>query len=340
MPAPSGRVDGKRGISLPADHAAHDEFAVEWWYYTGIIKDDAGADYAFHVAFFKSWAGKEKRFGIPVRWFGNPCQFAQAAVTDLSTGRRYVKEVIGSRRLGTAGATTDRLMVWTGKWVAFDRGAGQPCVRVDLGGVELDIELEPVKPWTLHGKPGMEPASRSYYMSSTRMSVKGTLKRNGSLSKITGTGWADHEMMGPDVARGADGWDWFALQLDDGSELVHYAPRHLDGSAPKRGMTVRIDQRGVRHVLKPGACRVEPTEHWTSPRSGVRFPVGWRLNIPPWGVDCNLAAAFKDGELYGRFSQIRYWEGLVRVAGRKNGRPLSGHGYVELTGYDRPLRNF
>ncbi|MEJ6571222.1 MAG: lipocalin family protein [Akkermansiaceae bacterium] len=57
------------------------------------------------------------------------------------------------------------------------------------------------------------------------------------------------------------------------------------------------------------------------------------------GIDLNLEPSFKDGELYGRVSRVRYWEDVVRVTGSRNGRPLSGRGYVELTGYGKPLRS-
>ena len=114
VPPPEARVDGKRETQLPKDHAAHDEFANEWWYYAGVVKDESGAEYTFHVAFFKHWATNEWRFGLPARWFGNPLQFAQGVVTDLASGKRVVKEVIGSRPLGTVGARSDRLCVWTG----------------------------------------------------------------------------------------------------------------------------------------------------------------------------------------------------------------------------------
>jgi predicted secreted hydrolase len=30
---------------------------------------------------------------------------------------------------------------------------------------------------------------------------------------------------------------------------------------------------------------------------------------------------------------IRYWEGAVKISGERAGKPVSGYGYVELTGY-------
>jgi predicted secreted hydrolase len=31
-----------------------------------------------------------------------------------------------------------------------------------------------------------------------------------------------------------------------------------------------------------------------------------------------------------------YWEGASRITGTTDGQPLTGYGYVELTGYNRP----
>ena len=43
-----------------------------------------------------------------------------------------------------------------------------------------------------------------------------------------------------------------------------------------------------------------------------------------------LAPRIKDQEM--KLSQ-RYWEGAATVDGTANGKPISGVGYVELTGY-------
>ena len=34
-----------------------------------------------------------------------------------------------------------------------------------------------------------------------------------------------------------------------------------------------------------------------------------------------------------------YWEGAVRYSGTRNGNPLEGVGYLEMTGYDRKIRS-
>lgn len=344
VPTPTGQVDPQRTISLPADLAAHDEFANEWWYYAGHLEDENGTEYAFHVSFFKHWGTDERRFGIPVRWVDNPGRFAHGALTNLATGQRYIHEVVGVHRHGTAGARSDRFHVWTGGWSAKDGGDATHELRASLKRAELELQFEPLKPLTVHagdgtGQPPSAGNSASYYISSTRMGVSGSLRlRGGESLKVRGVGWFDHEIMGLDVSRGARGWDWFALQLDDGSEIVVYQARKEDGTPASRSMVALIDPDGRRQQLGNRDCKIEAIEHWTSSRSGARYPVRWKISIPSRRIQLQLDPANTDSEVRGRYSQITYWEGFVRVNGTRRGRPLAGHGYVELTGYDKSMR--
>ncbi|MBT8045442.1 MAG: hypothetical protein KJO79_10870 [Verrucomicrobiae bacterium] len=336
VPEPRSQVDGKQTIHLPTDHAAHDDFATEWWYYTGVLNDGLGNKYAFHISFFKHWATEEKRYGIPARWFGNPVQFAQAVVTNLKTGERMKKEVFGTRWLATVGARRDRLCVWTGRWYVMENG-GVHTMRVKFRDVVMDLHMTPRKPWVLHRPSGTVHQTNSIYLSCTRMSVSGQLKSRKQIRQLTGEGWADHEMMGLDVARGAVGWDWFAMQLDDGTELMHYKFRDHQGTSSIQTMTARIDKSGKRRIFGRGDCEVVPLAYWISPKSGTRFPIRWKMSIPSENLVCYLEARFKDGEMCGKVSRIRYWEGLVSVRGEWRGKPIAGRAYVELTGYDQPL---
>jgi len=344
MPRPTGKVDPQRTIALPADLAAHDEFANEWWYYAGRMEDENGDEYAFHVSFFKHWGTDERRFGIPVRWVDNPGRFAHGTLANLSSGQRHTHEVVGVARHGTAGARSDRFDVWTRGWSAKDGGNGTHQLSAAVKRADLELTFEPLKPLIIHagdgtGKPPSTGNSDSYYISSTRMAISGKLRSHGGPTlKVHGTGWFDHEIMGMDVARGGRGWDWFALQLDDRSELVVYQSRAEDGSPTGRTMVALIGPGGARQQLGDDACKIEVLGHWTSPRSGARYPVRWKLSLPSRGIELELTPARTDSELRGLLSRITYWEGFVRVQGTRHGRPLGGHGFVELTGYAKSMR--
>ncbi len=345
-PAPAGKLDPQRIISTSADLAAHDEFPNEWWYYAGRLEDEHGTAYAFYLSFFKHWARRERRFGFPVRWVDNPGRFAHGKLTNLATGESYVHETVGVARRGTAGARSDRFHVWTGDWFARGTDSGSHLVSAGLRRAQLELELTPRKPLIVHagdgtGKPPSVGKSQSYYISSTRMAIAGSLDLGGEEEPVAveGEGWFDHEIIGMEVARGKDGWDWFALQLDDDSEMVIYLYR-FENRAPSPGpaMVALIDRHGRRQEIPASQLKLEELEHWKSPRSGARYPVRWQLSIPSRGIDLTLSPTARDSEVRGRFSRITYWEGLVEIEGTRRGKPLGGHGYVELTGYVKSMR--
>ncbi|MBV9391580.1 MAG: lipocalin family protein, partial [Verrucomicrobia bacterium] len=78
--------------------------------------------------------------------------------------------------------------------------------------------------------------------------------------------------------------------------------------------------------------QLTPTRFWLSSYSDSNYPIGWDLRIPKLGLELTVLTPVKNQELQLDFV---YWEGLIRVQGTKNGRPVSGVGYLELTGYQR-----
>jgi predicted secreted hydrolase len=73
-----------------------------------------------------------------------------------------------------------------------------------------------------------------------------------------------------------------------------------------------------------------PGREWRSPRTGISYPVEWRLEIA--GEVYWLAPLIDDAELDSRGSTgTIYWEGPARLLDAER-RPI-GRGYLELTGY-------
>jgi predicted secreted hydrolase len=78
----------------------------------------------------------------------------------------------------------------------------------------------------------------------------------------------------------------------------------------------------------PGARPGEP------PRTQAEYPVALRVHAG--NLDFELEPMLDDQELDSRASTgTIYWEGAVSA---KSGGKLLGRGYLELTGYWRPLR--
>ncbi len=138
------------------------------------------------------------------------------------------------------------------------------------------------------------------------------------------------------------GWDWFALQFSTGQELMFYQLRQApSGQGDQDGQGVMdvfsrgtlIEPDGTTQTLSSDMVQIEVLETWRSPRPGAVYPAKWRLRIPSHGIDLTITPHMANQEMH---TLIRYWEGAVRVQGSQHGQrqhPITGHGYVELTGY-------
>ena len=145
----------------------------------------------------------------------------------------------------------------------------------------------------------------------------------------------DRERSSSQLAPGQVGWDWFALQLADGRDLMLYVLRRADGSTDWRSATL-IERDGAVRLLAADAWTVAARGTWQSPR-GARYPSGWDVAVPGEGIRVRVeplvAGAENRSSVGGGFG---YWEGPVRLTGA-DGRP-AGEGYVELTGYGEGTR--
>jgi predicted secreted hydrolase len=258
---------------------------------------------------------------------------AHFALTDTA-GRRFTAASRSSRAaLGLAGAEARPFKVWVEDWSVEGIAGDATAVRLRAadGDAAIDLRLESTKPVVLQGERGLDrkgaqAGNASYYYSLTRMRASGRVAAGGASLQITGLAWMDREWstsaLGPDLV----GWDWMALQLDDGRELMLYQLRHADGRADRFSAGGVIAANGSRRPLTVGDFRIEVLDTWSSPRDGTRYPSRWRVAVPGEGVDLEVTPVLADQELT---LSVRYWEGAVRV----QGRPAGGVGYVELVGY-------
>ena len=198
----------------------------------------------------------------------------------------------------------------------------------------LDLRLTPLRQPVLNGDAGLSRKSSSidsasYYYSVTRLQTEGSLSVAGKDYVVSGLSWLDREWSTSALAADQVGWDWFALQLSDGTDLMLYNIRKQDGSADESssGTITLIDNRSSR--LYPSDFEIEVRDTWTSPKGGT-YPSRWTVRLPSRDLELDIVPVIADQEL---FTMVRYWEGAVDVSGRHDDRPVSGRGYVELTGY-------
>jgi predicted secreted hydrolase len=343
-----------RPLEFPRDQGPHPNFRQEWWYVTGNLDSAAGERFGFELTFFRfalappataRGVGSRLRAGRSA-WRTRQIYLGHFAVTDVARhGFRFAaKRARGA--LGLAGAQADPFRVWVGNWrlgasaalpsAASGTPAGKPAWRLqaDERGYVLSLEARPLMAPVLNGERGLsrksvEPADATYYYSIPRVAVRGTLVRDGRPLQVHGLAWLDREWGSGSLGPQETGWDWFGLQLDDGTCLMFYALRDRDGARDPYSAGTWVDAHGRARPLSRGDLRIEVLGHWTD-RGGARYPSRWRLLAPALGLDVTVHPVLADQELV---TSPRYWEGAVDVAGTRAGRPIDGRGYVELVGY-------
>lgn len=330
------RAIAPRELHFPADHGPHPDFRTEWWYYTGNLEAAGGRRFGFQLTFFRSALAPK----MPAResaWATRQAWLAHFAVSDLGGDRFHSFERWSRGAAGLAGARAEPFRVWVKDWAAEAAGGPEPPMHLTAaeGDLGIDLVLQPGKPPVLEGDRGLsrkgpEPGNASYYYSLTRMPAAGTVRLGGERFAVTGLAWMDREWSTSSLGRNQVGWDWFALQLSDGSDLMLYQLRHKDGSAdPASSGTLVSPGDEVRRLALPD-FQIAGSGVWRSPHSDARYPARWRIRIPSEKLDLEIRPALADQELDVSF---RYWEGAVDVEGNRQGRPVRGRGYVELTGY-------
>jgi len=328
---------------FPHDHGTHNDFQTEWWYYTGHLQAADGKTLGFQLTFFRRAAAHEAAARNPSRWSLRQLYFAHFAVTDEGGGRFHFAEKISRAGIGKAGAEAGRLGVWIDDWRVEADGETH-VLQAQAEGIALRLRLTPEKPPAIHGADGISrkgegPGESSHYYSFTRMRTEGTLTMGGTSFPVAGLSWMDHEFGSNQLGSEQVGWDWFSLQLADSTELMVYQIRRRDGSVePVSGGTwIRAD--GAAVPLPRNAIVIDVLDHWQSRQSGSRYPGRWRIRVPSVRLTVEVAPTIPNQELITRHStQVTYWEGSVTITGEREGRPVSGLGYAELTGYAAPFR--
>jgi predicted secreted hydrolase len=325
-----------REFVFPEDHGPHPGFRNEWWYVTGNLDGDDGGRFGFELTIFR-FALTPSLSPAQSNWRSNQVYIAHFAVTDADRERFFAAERFSRGALGLAGAQSFPFRVWIEDWEIAAVEAGTPehwRLRASDPGFSLDLELEAAKPPVLNGDAGLsqksaETGNASYYYSMTRWLTRGSLQIADDTYSVSGQSWLDREWS--TSALGADqlGWDWFALQLSDGSDLMFYNLRKLDGSQDEHSAGTWIDAQGTSLHLDRGDVEITVTDTWQSPEGGI-YPSAWTLRAPGQGLDLRIRPVMADQEL---FTTVRYWEGAVDVEGDRHGAPIEGRGYVELTGY-------
>lgn len=332
-------VTDVRPFVFPADHAAHEDYRIEWWYYTGNVKTDDGRWFGYQVTFFRN--GVVHTPTCTSRWAIRDLYVAHFAISDIASERFHCFQRVNRRGVGWAGADRDRYRAWNGDWEVRLEGDEHLLTARD-GSYRLDLRLVAQKPPALHGNSGISAkgpsrGNASYYYSLTRMKTTGTLAVEDKSYTVSGLSWMDHEFSSSFLEPGEQGWDWLSIQLDDGRDLMLYRIRRTDGTVDASSSATLVRPDGTTQSLGSRDFTLEPGRTWRSSASKTTYPVAWTLRLPNQGVELAVQATFPSQEMDTVASTgFAYWEGSITVKGTENGRPLQGRGYLEMTGYQGP----
>jgi predicted secreted hydrolase len=312
------------------DQAAH-RAPVEWWYLNGHLQTKDG-EKGIAAAIFQVLIPENTPYNL-AQTFPDPLFFGHYGVVNKATGAFASAELSALPRARAdiattiGSASTERMDVRLGGWRMTREADGVYTAKFDLRGKSaVDLRLRPTRPEAIHGPgwSGTKRTGRMYYYSATRLEVTGTYDG----SPVTGIAWLDHQWGGGDGDGSASltpRWDWFAIQLEDGRDLMVYRVRNAqEGIEDQFASIVYPDGR----VTEERNFTMQPWQWWTSPKSGGRYPINWWIKLQD-GTSLTVRAVTPDQEVESKATAgFNYYEGAVTVGGS-----AKGVGYAELTGY-------
>jgi predicted secreted hydrolase len=316
-------------IAFPQDEAPHRNL-TEWWYYTGhfhgIDAQGKAHEYGFELTVFQTLRGQ-----IP------PFYAAHYAISDISRGEFHYDQrvALGSLAALPEPGSTSGFDLSVQEWRVKGLN-GADTLNATMSDYTIALSLQDILPHPVqHNGNGIITyglAGYSYYYSRPLMTVSGAIQDHGAPIQVTGQAWFDHQW-GNFVSLAGSGWDWFSIQLDNRTEYMLYVIR----DAQKKAISVvgtAIDTDGTVSEIPSEQIEISATTSWTSPQTGGAYPSGWQVALPSRAVSLSLTPALLDQELVtAQSTGVAYWEGAVRITGQASGKPITGQGYVELTGY-------
>jgi predicted secreted hydrolase len=335
------RAEGPEPLSFPADYGPHPDYQTEWWYYTGNLDTEEGRHFGFQFTIFRrAMLPPADRVDERSDWATEQVYMGHFALTDVA-GRQYrAFERFSRGAAQLAGAQAEPYRVWLEDWEVAEVGPGVTRLQAQADNVALDLTLTDRKGPVLHGdqgysRKGADPGNASYYYSLTRLDSQGTVEIDGRSFAVKGYSWKDHEYSTSALAPNQIGWDWFAIQLEDNTELKVFHIRQDDGSVDPYSAGSFIEGDGTLIPLSRDDFQIEVLDTWRSPHSDGVYPARWTITVPELDMTLEVEPYLADQELNVSYA---YWEGAVQVTGQRAGEAVEGDGYVELTGYAQSMQ--
>lgn len=337
-------ADGSRTLHFPVDFGAHEDFQTEWWYYTGNLETPEHRHFGFQLTIFRiGLLPPSVALPIDSKWYSHSLYLAHFAISDIAGDRFYAFERYSRPGPELAGAQADPYRVWLEDWSIAEIAPGRYRLQAAQGPVVLDLALTDEMGVVLQGENGYSRGGENvtnaaYYYSQPRLLAEGFVQVDDNRYMVSGLAWKDHEFSSGELDTNQSGWDWFSLQFEDGAALMLFQMRERDGQISAASSGTFISRDGIPQPVQYDDFEIAVLDQWRSPHTDGLYPARWEirlqepecsLEVQPWMPDQELA-----------FPAVTYWEGAVHFDGTCDSVPVSGNGYVELTGYagNLPLR--
>jgi predicted secreted hydrolase len=328
-------------FEFPRDHFNHPDFQTEWWYFTGNLTAADGQRFGFELTFFRQGVDRGKRDAAT--WDIQDLYLAHLALSDIDGEEFFHTERTNRAGPGIAGIDATAQRIWNGNWSVSWNGEDSQLRAID-DCFQFSLLFHPEKPPVIHGENGVSqkaegPGRASHYISFTRLKTNGTIEVGKGKYRVDGMAWMDHEFFTHQLETNQVGWDWLSIQLGDNTELMLYQIRRGDGSVDPYSSGTYVDEHGKATHLRASEFTLTPQgETWRSPVTSAKYPIRWKLSIPKLSIELEAQTRLKSQEISGptKFAPS-YWEGAIGLSGHRGNGKLEGVGYLEMTGYDRPV---
>lgn len=330
------RLTAPQPFDAARDFGAHPDYQTEWWYYTGNLQTAEGRHFGYQFTIFRrALLPPNLRTARTSALAADQIYMAHFALTDSAGGKHYAFERFERGDNQIAGAESPPYHVWLQDWQVRATAPNVYQMHAAQDGIAITLTLTDTKGVALHGNAGYsqkgpDPGNASFYHSQTRLQTRGQIQINRETFQVSGLSWKDQEYSTSALAPDQIGWDWFALQLDDGSELKVFHIRKADGSIDPFSAGSYIAPDGSLTPLNRDDFEIIVQDYWQSPQTGARYPARWVVRVPSLDIELNLQPTLPDQELNLSYA---YWEGAVHIQGSAGKKPVNGFGYVEMTGY-------
>lgn len=319
-------------LNLPADHGAHPGTRTETWLLGAHLRSAAGESVGVQLALARVALVPPDAPTRESAWATREVYRGHVVLATEAQQRGAGEERFSRATLGLAGHDADAQRVWLDDWsLYYGEGEHRDQLRVEarLDDTSVDIVLRPSKSAVSVGEEGGRAPFRGFAL--TRLTAEGFVRRPSDEQSVSGLAWLDHVWGEVPLPIGPVVWDRVQLHLDDGSDVSMIRTRRRIGGGDPTARGYRVDAQGDVERLEAAVTDMTPIRSWQRESDGMGYPLYWRLSAPDIDLDIEPLV---DDQAHDFSAPV--WSGVVVAHGRSHGRPVSGTGYLELTGYENP----